>query len=123
MFKQLINLFLSEYMAAYRENYSANHVLIRLIENWKKGLDQKFLVGTVLMDLSKAFDCVRHDLLIAKLYIYGVSQKAITFIYLYLKRRKQKVSKSQKTFKWFSYIAIRGTTRVYIMSYIVQYIS
>ena len=99
MFKQLINLFLSEYMAAYRKKYSGNHVLIRLIENRKKGLNEKFLVGTVLMDLSKAFDCIRHDLLIAKLYIYGFSQKAITFIYLYLKRRKQKVSKSQKTFK------------------------
>ena len=86
-------------MAAYRKNYSGNHVLIRLIENRKKGLNEKFLVGTVLMDLSKAFDCIRHDLLIAKLYIYGFSQKAITFIYLYLKRRKQKVSKSQKTFK------------------------
>ena len=59
-------------MAAYRENYSTNHALKRLMENWKKALDEKFLVGTVLMDLLKAFDC-------------------ITFIYSYLKRRKQKV--------------------------------
>ena len=35
-FKPFIDSFLSEYMAAYRENYSTNHVLIRLIENWKK---------------------------------------------------------------------------------------
>ena len=78
-------------MAAYRENYSTNHVLIRLIENWKKALDEKFLVGTVLMDLSKAFDCIPHDLLIAKLHAYGFSQKTVSFIYSYLKRRKQKV--------------------------------
>ena len=66
-FKPFINPFLSEYMAAYRKKYSNNHVLIRFIENWKKALDEKFLVGTVLMDLSKTFDCIPHDLLIAKL--------------------------------------------------------
>ena len=43
-------------MAAFREKYSTNHVLTRLIENWKKALDEKFLVATVLMDFSKAFD-------------------------------------------------------------------
>ena len=35
-FKPFANSFLSEYKAAYRENYSTNHVLIRVIENWKK---------------------------------------------------------------------------------------
>ena len=43
------------------------------------------------MDLSKAFDCIPHGLLIAKLHNYGFSQKTATFIYSYLKRRKQKV--------------------------------
>ena len=82
---------LSEYMVACRENYSTNLVLSRLIENWKKALDQKFLAGAVLMDLSKLFDCLQHDLLIAKLYAYGSSQKSVAFINSYLKRRKQKV--------------------------------
>ena len=43
-FKPFINSFLSEYMAAYRKKYRTNHVLIRLIENWKKALNEKFLV-------------------------------------------------------------------------------
>ena len=90
-FKPFVNSFLSEYMATYRENYSTNHVLIRLIENWKKTLNEKFLVVTVLMDFSKAFDCIPHDLPIAKLHAYSFSQKTVTFIYSYLKRRKQKV--------------------------------
>ena len=81
-------------MAAYREKYSTHHVLIRLIENWKKALDEKFLVGTGLVDLSKAFDCITHDLLIAKLHAYGFSLKTVTFVYSYLKRRKQKVKVS-----------------------------
>ena len=58
-------------MAAYRKKYRTNNVFIRLIENWKKA----FLVGTVLMDLSKAFDSIQHDLLIPKLHAYTFSQK------------------------------------------------
>ena len=90
-FKPFIDTFFSEYIAANREHYSSNHVLIRLIENWKKVLDEKFFVGTVLLDLSKAFDCIPHDLLIVKLHAYGFSEKTVTFIYSYLKRRKQNI--------------------------------
>ena len=53
----------SNFIPAYRKNYSSNHVLLRLIDDWKDSLDNKNIVGTVLMDLSKAFDCIRHDLL------------------------------------------------------------
>ena len=82
---------LSEFIAAYRKKYSSNNVLLRLIENWKKHLDNKNIVGTVLMDLSKAFDCIPHDLLIAKLHAYGITKKSLTFLYSYLKSRKQGV--------------------------------
>ena len=57
-FKPFINTFLSKFIAACRENYSSSHVLLRLTENWKQALDENFVVGTVLMDLSKAFDCI-----------------------------------------------------------------
>ena len=86
-----IEKILSKFIAAHRKTYSSNDVLIRLIENWKKHLDNKKIVGTVLMDLSKAFDCILHDLLITKLHSYGFNQKALTFLYSFLKRRRQSV--------------------------------
>ena len=50
---------------------------MRLIENWKRAIDENFPIGTVLMDLSKAFNCIPHDLLIAKLYAYGLSDELL----------------------------------------------
>ena len=84
-FKPFTNTFLSKFTAAYRENYRSSHALIRLIEDWKQPLDENVIVGTVLMDLLKAFDCILHDLLIAKLYAYGFSEKSAVFFYSYLK--------------------------------------
>ena len=51
-----VETFLSKFISAYCKSYSSNHVLIRLIEKWKKSLDQKKFVGAVLMHLSKPFD-------------------------------------------------------------------
>ena len=59
---------LSNFISAYKKFYSLHHVILRLKENWKKSRDNKNFVGTVLMDLSKAFDCIPQDLLAAKLH-------------------------------------------------------
>ena len=48
--------------------------MIRLLEEWRENLDKNYVVGGVLMDLSKAFNCVPHDLLLAKLAAYGVNE-------------------------------------------------
>ena len=81
--------FLSDFISAYRKGYSTNHVLLRLIENWKAALDSNLFTGAVLMDLPKAFDCVPHDLLIAKLHAYGFSFETLTLLNSYLRNRKQ----------------------------------
>ena len=90
MIKFLDNKF-SNLLTAFREGYSTQHSLIRVIEKWRKCLDSAAIVGTILMDLSKAFDCLPHDLLIAKLEAYGFSANSLCLIYSYLKNRMQRV--------------------------------
>ena len=57
---------------------------MRLIEHWMLHLDNKEFVGAVLMDLSKAFDCVPHDLLIAKSHAYGFDLDTLVLLFSYL---------------------------------------
>ena len=97
--------FLSPYISAYRKAHSTQHVLIRLIEEWKFGLDNGYFVGAVLMDLSKAFDCVPHDLLIAKLGAYGFDKSALKYLYSYLKGRRQCVRINGNLSKYFTILA------------------
>ena len=81
----------AETISTYKKSYISNHVLLRLKENWKKSRDNKNFVGTVLIDLSKAFDSIPHDLLAAKLHANVLSDDPVTFMHSYLKYRKQSV--------------------------------
>ena len=77
------------FLSAYRKNYSLQNILISLTEEWRKKLDNNFVVGAVLTDLPKAFDCIPHDLIIAKLSAYNFSDEALFYIYSYLTNRRQ----------------------------------
>ena len=92
---------LSPYLCGYRKGYSTQQTLVSLIEKWKVSLDNKGFAGAILMDLSKAFDCISHDLLIAKLSSYGFDMSALYYIHSYLNNRKQcvKIDNTYSTFK------------------------
>ena len=51
--------------------------LINLSENWRQSLDQGFVIGALLIDLSRIFDCLLHKLLVAKLIPYGVQISSV----------------------------------------------
>ena len=84
-FSPFLDKTLSIFIAAYRKAYSTQHVLIKLVEESKSKLDNNFIVGSVLMDLSKAFDCIPQNLIIAKLHAYGFEENALFLVYSYLK--------------------------------------
>ena len=101
--------FLSPYLFGYRKGHSTEQCILTMIEMWKKALDEPThtnkVAGAVLTDLSKAFDCLPHDLLIAKLHAYGFEKSALNFIYDYLTDRTQRTKvngeySSKRTLKY-----------------------
>ena len=94
MFQQttsFISIYLSPYLCGFRKGYNAQHALLRLKNILNQSLDRNVKVGLFMMDLSKAFDCIPHELLIAKLNAYGFSKTSLKLIYSYLKGRQQSV--------------------------------
>ena len=67
MFDQMYSYFnqvLSKYQCGFRQSHSPQHRLLLMVEKLKKSLDNSGVVGMLLTDLSKVFDCLDHDLLI-----------------------------------------------------------
>ena len=83
--------FLSKLLCGFRKAHSTQHALFKLLPRWQKELDNSGLVGTILMDLSKAYDCLRHDLIIAKFEAYGLNKSSLSLLLDYLTSRKQRV--------------------------------
>ena len=103
MQKQIVGYmenFLSPYLCGYRKNFNTQQALLGLLENWKKVLDNKDFGGAVLMDLSKAFDKINHDLLIAKVHTYGFSYDSLQLLYSYLNNRWYKTKINHKFISW-----------------------
>ena len=90
----------SKSLSAYRKNYCTQDVLVNFTECIKRSLDNKLLTGAVLTDLSKAFDSLPHDLVIAKMGAYGVEKEALVLIASYLRGRSQRVKVCNERSQW-----------------------
>ena len=86
-----MDTFLNKLLCEFRKACSTQHALYKLLQRWQKELDNSGLVGTILMDLSKAYDCLPHDLIIAKFEAYGLSKSSLSLLLDYLTSRKQRV--------------------------------
>ena len=96
---------LSPNLCGYRKGYNAQYALVAMIEKWKQGLDLKVKgsygkFGAVMMDLSKAFDTINHELLIAKLKAYGFDDSALHIILDYLSDRWQRTKVNTSFSDW-----------------------
>ena len=70
--------------------------LITLIEKWEKSVDNGRAFGALFTDLSKAFDRLSHEFLIAKLDAYGFDKNALKLVNSYLSNRKPRVKINNK---------------------------
>ena len=91
---------LSKFQCGFRKGTSAQHCLIVMLEKWKKAVDMKGCAAALLTDLSKAFDCISHDLLIAKLAAYGFHLNALRLLHSYLSDRYQRVRVNSNYSSW-----------------------
>ena len=71
-----------------------------MLEKWKKALDNKEAFGALLTDLSKSFDYLNHELLIAKLHAYGLSLSILKLVHDYLLNHKQRTKVNSKYSSW-----------------------
>ena len=95
-----VNTFLSPYLCGYRKGFSTQYALLSLLEKWKKTIDNKGFAGGVLMDLSKAFDTLKHELLIAKLHAYGFGKESLMLLLSYLSNRWERTKTNTSFSSW-----------------------
>ena len=121
MIQNQINLhakcFLSPYLCCYRKSFISGFALVSLILRWQSSLDNKGCGSAVLMDLSKVFDTLIHDLLINKLHAYGFDINALKTLHSYLPRRWQRTKVNSIFRTWLD--LLQGVPQGFVLRLIV----
>ena len=98
----------SKHQRGFRKGHSPQHCLLYMIEKLKQSRDNNNVFVAVLTDLSKACDCINHELLIAaKLNGYGFVSPSLKFISAYLNFRKQKTKVSSTFSDYLNILVFR----------------
>ena len=83
----LFDNILSKYQCGFRKGFNEQHCLVSMVEKWKKSLGNGGSFGALMRHLFKAFDCLHHELLIAKLNACGFDIKSVKLIQQYLSNK------------------------------------
>ena len=83
------NNLIDERQSGFREKHSCETALQCIIENWLHIIDSGNLTGVLFIDLSKAFDTVNHDVLLHKLFSFGICSNTYSWFKSYLENRLQ----------------------------------
>ena len=89
-FSRFLKCFFSKNQCGFRQGYNIQQCLLVMLKKWKRFVNSGETFGALLTDLSKAFDCLDHEFLIAKVNSHGCSLPALRLIHGYLSHRKQR---------------------------------
>ena len=92
---------ISDNQFGYLRNRSTSQAVIKIIQHSLPAIENKNFCIVTMIDLKKAFDCVSHKLLIAKLERYGVRGRALSLMQSYLTARKQRIKIGEKCLSGF----------------------
>ena len=87
---------LTKRLTGFRILHDTQHSLLTMLKKWKRGIDNGGHVSTLFIDLSKTFNTINHDLMLAKLKAYRLSTNALSHMHSYLNNRKQKFQINNK---------------------------
>jgi hypothetical protein len=88
------------YLTGFRKGHGCQDILIRMTEDWRESLDNNLTIGVIAIDLSKAFDCMPHGLLLAKMSAYGFDEDSCKLMGSYLMNRHQRVKIGETFSDW-----------------------
>ena len=74
--------------SSFRKSHGTQHLLVTMLEKWKRGIDNGAYVSALFMNLSKAFNTINHDLMLVKLEAYGSSINTLNLKHSYLNNRE-----------------------------------
>ena len=83
------NSILSPCQSGFRKGHSTTTALLENTDSWLLNMDSGLLNGVLFLDLCKAFETVNHEILIKKLFTYGIQNKSLDWFKSYLQNRKQ----------------------------------
>ena len=125
MYNQIYSFFdsvLSKFQCGFRKGFNAQHWLLTMVWKWRRTLDKDGETGVVLTDLSKTFDCIRGNLIIAKLHAYGFEKRSLEFIYSYLTKRKQKIKVDSAFSSWEMLLSMINPGTTFIQYLYLRYV-
>lgn len=88
-------------LCGFRKPHSTRHTLFKVPQSWEKEIDNGGFVCLTWMDLSKGYDCIPHELFIAKLECYGLDKTSLRLMLNYFTNRKQKTKIGSSFCSWY----------------------
>ena len=96
----ILNKFLTTFYVLLEKGTDVKLFYLRILEDWREALDKNLYTAAILMDLSKAFDCLPHNILLEKLLAYGLSKESVSLFNSYLSNRKQQIKIGHIVSSW-----------------------